>query len=237
MLFKINPSYKCIGVLIPALFLSFCYQVVLNISIFGICILLLLVSKVSVSRIIKSLFQVLIAAVGLFMTGFLFSKETGEMMIFIAGNEIVYSASVDAGLQVATRILLFAGLGMLFSLTTDGKEFVCSLEQQFGLPSRFTYGILAAFHLLPMIPREYKKTIDAFLARGKSIFPLSPAILIPFIIKSIRWSESLAIAMESKGFDSDGERTCMHVITVKWFDYLFMGSIISIVIVGIIINW
>jgi len=181
----------------------------------------------------KVLFPVFIVAAGMFMTGFLFSMDSGMTITSSMGKAIVYPASVISGLQVATRILAFAGLGMIFSFTTNMQEFIYSLEQQLHLPSRFAYGILAAFHLGPMMPYEYQKTSHAFLARGQNFFPLSPKVLVPFIIKSVRWSESLAVAMESKGFDQDGSRTCLYVMRVRWFDYAFIVISVGLTVLGI----
>jgi energy-coupling factor transporter transmembrane protein EcfT len=232
MLRLINPFYKFAGVLLPALILSFSYRIHVNTGVFVVCMLLMLFSRVSLLRMLKVLIPAGIAAAGLFMTGFLFASDSGATISSGMGQPLSYPVSVTAGLQLATRILAFAGLGMTFSFTTDMREFIYSLEQQLRLPSRFAYGVLAAFHLGPMMPYEYKKTSHAFLARGQRFFPLSPKVLVPFIIKSVRWSESLAIAMESKGFDENGRRTCLHVIRVRWFDYVFVILSVCLTVLG-----
>ena len=233
MLKRINPSFKCIAVLVPALMLSFSYKTALNLWVFFVCMILLAISRVPILKVMKMLIPVLIAAIGLFMTGYLFSKP-GEVIGSSMGKSIVYPASVESGLMIATRVLAFAGLGMAFSFTTPSKDFVYSLEQQCRMPSQFAYGVLAAFHLAPIMPHEYKKTKYAFAARGQNHFPLSPKILIPFVIKSVRWSESLSIAMESKGFDQEAKRTCLRVMQVRWFDYAFTLSSIGLTFLGML---
>lgn len=65
----------------------------------------------------------------------------------------------------------------------------------------FAYGLLAAWGILPNMMEEYKRTRAAFAARGIRVFPVSPALLKPLLVKSVRWSEELSIAMESRGFD------------------------------------
>lgn len=235
MLRTVNPSCKCVGVLIPGLILSFCYQIPLNVCVFGVCMVLLLLSRVAVARMGRVLLPTFLAAAGLFMTGFIFSSDSSRTIASSLGESIVYPASVTSGLQLATRILAFAGLGMVFSFTTNMQEFIYSLEQQFRLPSRFAYGVLAAFHLGPMMPYEYKKTAHAFLARGQSFFPLSPKVLVPIIIKSVRWSESLAVAMESKGFDQDGSRTCLRVMRVGLYDYVFIVLSVGLTALGMLL--
>jgi len=234
MIKKINPGCKFIGVFLPALILSLRFEILLNVWVFAVCIFLLLISRVSLLRMCKLLFPVTVIAASLFMTGYIFSSDTSIADVTPGmGKAMAFPASVASGLLMATRILAFVALGMLFSFTTNMKDFIYSLEQQFRLPSRFAYGVLAAFHLGPMMPYEYKKTSHAFLARGQKFFPLSPKVLVPFIIKSVRWSESLAIAMESKGFDQDGPRTCLQIMRVRWYDYAFVVMFVGLTVLGI----
>ena len=234
---RINPGCKFIGVFLPALILSLRFEILLNVCVFAVCMLLLILSRVSLLRMGKLLLPVTIIAAGLFMTGYIFSSDASAADVAPGmGRAIVFPASTASGLVMATRIFAFVGLGMLFSFTTNMKEFIYSLEQQFRLPSRFAYGILAAFHLGPMMPYEYKKTSHAFLARGQKFFPLSPNVLVPFIIKSVRWSESLAVAMESKGFDENIPRTRLQTMQVRWFDYAFVVVSVGFTILGIIVT-
>ena len=236
MLKKINPACKFTGVFLPALILSFHFNIQLNVWVFAVCMILLLFSRPSLLNVAKIMLPALVISFGLFMTGFIFSSDTSAADVAPGlGRAVVFPASVASGLVMGTRILAFVSLGMLFSFTTNMRDFIYSLEQQFRLPSRFAYGILAAFHMGPMMPHEYKKTIHAFQARGQKFFPLSPNVLVPLIIKSVRWSESLATAMESKGFDEDARRTCLKVMKLSWYDYAFITVSIVLSIMGIVL--
>ena len=82
-----------------------------------------------------------------------------------------------------------------------------SLLRQFHLPQVFAYGLLAAWGAFPHMAMEYRKTKAAFRARGIRVFPVSPALLAPLLVKSVRWSDELSIAMESKGFSARAERS------------------------------
>ncbi|MBQ8469510.1 MAG: energy-coupling factor transporter transmembrane protein EcfT, partial [Clostridia bacterium] len=50
----------------------------------------------------------------------------------------------------------------------------------------------------------------------------SPAVLKPLLVKSVRWSEALAVAMESKGFDGHGERSSYEAPTVRTVDKVML---------------
>ena len=130
-------------------------------------------------------------------------------------------AAVWNGLVLGSRVLAFAGLGLLFVLTTDRILLVRSLQQQLRLPPVFAYGLLAAWGILPNMMEEYKRTRAAFAARGIRVFPVSPALLKPLLVKSVRWSEELSIAMESRGFDGRVPRTCSQPLRLRPVDVLF----------------
>ena len=85
----------------------------------------------------------------------------------------------------------------------------------------FAYGLLAAWGILPNMMEEYKRTRAAFAARGIRVFPVSPALLKPLLVKSVRWSEELSIAMESRGFDGRAPRTCSQPLRLRPVDVLF----------------
>ena len=72
------------------------------------------------------------------------------------------SQNLYTALQLATRLLAYAGLGILFALSTEGDFFIASLLHQCHLPPKFAYGILAAFHLMPGMAREYAQVRTAF---------------------------------------------------------------------------
>ena len=161
----------------------------------------------------------LLVAVGMFSTGYHFHAGAG--MPINAAAQALTGAAVWNGLVLGSRVLAFAGLGLLFVLTTDRILLVRSLQQQLRLPPVFAYGLLAAWGILPNMMEEYKRTRAAFAARGIRVFPVSPALLKPLLVKSVRWSEELSIAMESRGFDGRVPRTCSQPLRLRPVDVLF----------------
>ena len=163
-------------------------------------------------------------------------------MKFHAGTNIGIGTSegflsdvaVENGLQLGSRVLAFAGLGLLFVTTTDIMELVRSLEQQLHFPVKFVYGLLAAFQILPNMQQEYRKTKAAFWARGVYPAAVSPRLLIPLMVKAVRWSEALAAAMESKGFDEKAQRTIYRRIPVRPVDYAFPFLTTGLLILGLL---
>jgi len=227
---SLNPSSKLIGLLVPTLILTFTHNASVNIGIFGACVLLILISRVSIRRFCFALMPVLLAAAGMFFTGYHFSAESGAP-VNIENLHITGSALFN-GLGLAGRVLAFGGLGLLFVLTTDIIKLIYSLQQQLRLPAVFAYGLLAAWGMLPEIQREYLRTRAAFRSRGIWVFVFSPRVLRPIMVKCVSWAEAISIAMESKGFNGNIPRTFFRKIPMLYIDIIFPGLTIALAILA-----
>lgn len=233
----LNPFYKAVTILVCGLLMSFRYSALLSILVFSLSVaILLLFSQVRAASAAKILIPALAAALSLFFTGLWHTGNTGASAgaaVLSSGNlnfasAIASSHSLYNALQLGARVLAFAGLGMLFALTTDGEQFVASLIHQGKLPPKFAYGVLAAFHLLPNIKKEYEDARLTYQVRGMKLSPLSLRPVFTALVNALRWSESVAMAMESKGFSGDRDRTYYAVTQVHWYDFAFgIAAVVS----------
>lgn len=214
---QLNPACKFIGILIPTLLLLFFYAPILNLVLFFVCLGVLLCSRCSKKALAVALVPVLLSALALFFTGYHFPSQS-----HLALNYHLFSnGAAWNGLQLASRTLAFSGLGLLFALTTAPTDLIRSARQQLRVPVKFAYGLLAAWSMVPNMLREYDRARAAFRARGLTPVPWSPALLRPLLVKTVRWSESLSAAMESKGFGASPERTDYYRSPVTVRDKLF----------------
>ena len=183
MLERWNPTVKAFTVLICVILLSFEYLVSLNLLVLAVCLLLLMFcSRVSLKKIGVILLPACIAAFGLFVTGLYYARggstQTMDLSSLSAMPYSVRAAlsqNLYTALQLATRLLAYAGLGILFALSTEGDFFIASLLHQCHLPPKFAYGILAAFHLMPGMAREYAQVRTAFAARSSPCWSTASA--------------------------------------------------------------
>lgn len=223
---SIDPAMKFIALLLVTLILAWKYNLLLNAAVFLACVIGILISDVSLKKLLIMLLPVLLAALGMFFTGYRFSAADGlpvNTERFHLGNSAVVN-----GLTQACRVLAYGGVGYLFALTTDRVMMVKSFQKRFHLPQIFAYGLLAAWGIFPQMMREYKRTRAAFRARGLSTFPLSPSVLKPLLVKAVRWSEALSVAMESKGFSGIAERTEYQSMPVWLNDWMFLLGTVGI---------
>lgn len=234
---KMNPTVKMFMVLISAVILGFSRSVALNLMVAGFCfICILFLTKRSRRNLPRVLVPILFIFLVMFMTGFQNGARAGSdsgYYMFTAGkaasNDPVYM-----GLKMSSRVLAYASLGMFFAFTTDNIDFIQSLMQQGHVKPKFAYGILAAFHLIPQIRQELNDAKLAYRVRGvrQSMFSLKP--FFSAMVNCMRWSETLAMAMESKGFDGDGIRSSARVLKVRPGDILFGLMVIGLVLFGCI---
>lgn len=229
---SINPSVKAFTVLSVVLLLAFQYNTCLNLFVLAACLLgLILFSKARMSSIVRIMIPAAAASAGMFFMGLYFLKGGSVMQEMGAqeGTAISYAVQTAAvrnlggALALSSRILAYAGLGSFFVLSTDPEEFVSSLIHQCRLPAKFGYGMLAAFHLVPGMQREYDNIRLAFRVRGVKIRKISGGVIFAMLVNCIRWSDNVAMAMESRGFSDGRGRTYHEVPRVKIRDILFFA--------------
>ena len=210
----LNPTVKLFAILGLALLVSFQnnfrLNLLLSVLFFGIT-----VNERSLKKSLLLFSALTLAAIGVFFTG----------LLYYQGNQGGPSsaAAIRYGLDIASRIYCFGILGSSFSVSTTINELIYSLQQQLRLPAVFAYGLLAAFQIAPIIPAEYQNIRNSMGSRGISVNPFSFKMLIPLLVKSIRWSELLATAMLSRGFDSEAKRTYANTFRVTFMDALFLS--------------
>ncbi|MEY8664622.1 MULTISPECIES: energy-coupling factor transporter transmembrane component T [Enterococcus] len=210
----LNPTVKLFAILGLALLVSFQnnfrLNLLLSVLFFGIT-----VNERSLKKSLLLFSALTLAAIGVFFTG----------LLYYQGNQGGPSsaAAIRYGLDIASRIYCFGILGSSFSVSTTINELIYSLQQQLRLPAVFAYGLLAAFQIAPIIPAEYQNIRNSMRSRGISVNPFSFKMLIPLLVKSIRWSELLATAMLSRGFDSEAKRTYANTFRVTFMDALFLS--------------
>lgn len=229
---------KMLSILLTAVLLTFNHKITWNLILFVVGMLLILfASRADKKRLVRLLLPMLIVTTALFFAGYLNSSQSANMNYAIGTKNIgalVPAGPVYTGLQLSSRVLAFIGIGLLFAMTTPSEDLIMSLMHQAHVRPKFAYGILAAFHLMPEIGEELEAARLAFRVQGISVSPLSGKPVFAALVNCIRWSENLAMAMESKGFDGDGSRTFSRRLTVRWFDIVFLLAFPVATIVGTI---
>ncbi len=235
LLERLNPTVKTATILIAVILLSFQYLVCLNGLVFLLSIgLLLTLSHARPTQVARILLPAFVAAFGMFLMGLYYTRgsevDLSDLSAVPFAVRAAASRNLHSAAQLATRLLAYAGLGTLFALSTDGQKFLYSLMHQCHLPPKFAYGILAAVHLLPNLTREYRQVKLAYRTRNATTRSLKPVLTM--LVNGIRWSEAVAMAMESKGFCGEAPRTCSITMRVRWYDWVCAAVCIGGIVLG-----
>lgn len=226
---KINPFIKVVTILVCGILMALTSSWKLNLAVLIAALLaLLLLSNCKLSSLVKTFVPVILLAGAVFVSGMSYGKSAAQ------SASIYDVASMDSALLLSTRILAYVGMGMVFALSTDQKEFIMSLMHQTHIKPKFAYGVLAAVNLIPTLRREWDEVNLAYRARKKrtGLLPIGP--LFNTLVNGIRWSENVAMAMESKGFDGDGSRTFAITTRVRAGDICFAVLCIGLMAAGMI---
>ncbi|KKK40105.1 hypothetical protein WQ57_01830 [Mesobacillus campisalis] len=247
MLTSINPTVKAFAVLIPALLLAFTFDPLTPLIYLVVPVAVtFFTGEVAFKRwiIIVSPF-LLLAASFAWMTmlhpGGAFS---GGDVLFSLWSFQVTSESFQAGISLGLRSLSFAALSQLFILTTDSTKFMLSLMQQCKLPPKLTFGILAGYRFLPTFRYELQVLRQAHRIRGggrargvKERVHQFRRYAIPLLANAIRKAERVALAMESKGFTGETDRTHYHEMTIQTRDWVFVSIFVAMFFVSVFLSY
>lgn len=168
---------------------------------------------------------------------FLFISTASSMILFGKGEITwwkwgwihVTQESFYRGIHIGFRALIYALLGLLFTLTTRPVLLFYSLMQQLRLKPSYAYSFLAGFRLLPIMLEEFETIRQARLVRGavqkNGIIPFFQRLktyALPLLSQSIRRAQRIAVAMEVKRFSNAKKRTYYYQLAFSKYDAMFV---------------
>lgn len=170
----------------------------------------------------------MLAAVAIFVglnavLTYLFSPEHGvelyghrTVLFKIAGPYVVTAEQLFYHLNVILKNACTIPIVLLFVCTTNPSEFAASLNR-IGVSYKIGYAVALALRYIPDIQREYRDISLAQQARGVEMsskkaslvkrLKAASSILIPLILSSMERIETIANAMELRGFGKNSKRT------------------------------
>lgn len=228
---RIHPVVKAAAVLLAALITAFSFSVPGLLLLIGFCFACILTVP-GRGRMLKALIPATIAAVTLGISIYRSSEASLVIQAGFSMGGLIADSAMERALAVSLRIYAYFFLGMTFALTTDNLDFVYSLMQQCRVAPRYAYGVLAAFNLIPQISRQVRQIRLACRIRGYHVSMFSPRVLFSAMVNAMRWSESLAMAMESKGFEEDGARTYSRTLRIRPADLLWAAALVLLALAG-----
>ena len=177
---------------------------------------------------------------------FVFSPQHGveiygsqTILFTIAGPYVVTAEQLFYHLNLFLKYLAAIPMLLLFVCTTNPSEFAASLNRV-GVKYSIAYSVALALRYIPDIQQEYHEISQAQQARGIEMskketivkrLKSASAILIPLILSSMDRIETIANAMELRGFGKNKKRTWYMARPFTSKDYLAMalGTVLLVV--------
>lgn len=175
--------------------------------------------------------------------GLLYPGNVNEFIVFepvpVIDQLIFYEEGLRFALLFLFRVLTLMFAILLIILTTHPKRLTTALIER-GVSSKFAYVFLAAIQLIPLIQDRAKSILDAQQARGldtkaniRQRFRSITALFIPLTISMLIATETRALALESRGFTREGDRTALFDVPDSTLDrFLRLATVPAIVIVA-----
>ena len=114
-----------------------------------------------------------------------------------------------------------------------------------GLPPEMGLALTLGFSTVGLLTKQTQKITDAQKARGYDVKPKNlvrrvqvlTALLIPIFLATLERSQDISIAILSRGFDYNiSKRTFRREFKFQKFDYVFMASVLTIILAGMLLN-
>ena len=237
----LDPRIKFVG-LIFFMSLIFAYNSFLSYGISALFLFfVLLLTKVPLKFFFKGLKALLYIIIFTSVLNLFFFP--GETIIFSFLFLTLYLEAILATLLMIARFTLLIVSSSLLSLTTTPVDLTTAIEyllkpfKLLKLPvHEISMMMTIALRFIPTLLEEAEKILKAQTARGanfggkgliaraKSFLP----ILVPLFVSAFRRADDLALAMESRCYRGDVNRTKINVLKFRKNDYLSIFFLIAL---------
>jgi energy-coupling factor transport system permease protein len=224
---------------------------------FGLGIILLIYAfsqlplKPAWNGVKRALIFILILAI---LQIFLFqTSDPGETLWIVFGFEVTEAAVMSTATLILKFIVLIALINVLVmslstsQITTALFHLLKPLEK-LGFPvNDLTMVVQVTLRYLPLIAQIAEKTAKAQASRGgdweqRGFNPIRQAkrvlpLIVPLIVTSLKRAETMALAMESRGFNAAEQRSSFYELQFTWQDSLLLTLLTSFSILIVLSRW
>lgn len=249
---RLDPRMKIVLVLLLMVSIFMCKSYLAIGLAALVTILLVFVSRINISVILKGIKPILIVV--FFTTILNLFYGTGDPVVQFGVLKITVNG-INNALFMATRIILLVVQGLMLTYTTTPTSLTDAIESLMK-PLRLikvdTHSIAMtmtiALRFIPTLIEEVDKIMSAqksrgadmesggILKRAKAIVP----VLIPLFVSSFRRADELSDAMECRCYRGGEGRTKMKIMHLVALDYAAMVGVlvyfVGIVLIRIFVN-
>ncbi|NYB52114.1 MAG: energy-coupling factor transporter transmembrane protein EcfT [Methanobacteriaceae archaeon] len=220
MVHRLDPRTK-MGLLLGVTLLSVYMENIILLLTLEILLLLLAI----ISRTFRSMIRFLL----LF---FIFGLIAVVALALITGN---FNYSLVSFSPFFARFGVMITAGLLFALTTSPNNLAQALEKM-RFPPALSFTLTITLRYIPTLAREAAAIMNALKLRGINLTAWDiirrpsyfyRGIIIPLLIRTLKLSDEIAIAAESRGFKGGEGRSSLKTLKIGANDLLFAFFIAS----------
>jgi energy-coupling factor transport system permease protein len=223
-------------------------------GIAGLLVLVFLLSKTPLRLFLRNVFLLSWLLVFTFIAHlwgqvFLSHQETTLQTFSIGGIFVTYQGVRD-GLLTIGQLVVVVGWVSILGFSASPLQIATSLEHLFrplrflGIPvHKFSIVTMLSIRFIPILFEESQHLVRAYIARGIDLNEGTPLVrlknyvllCIPVFTSMLRRVDHLTLAMESRAFRVQAERTSLYEFRMRFLDYLVLGgSIVMLVCTQVI---
>ena len=238
-----NPTAKLLANFIVVLASLMVFDPYTMVMLFGVSFFFALVTKSFNRKNLKMIIPLVCFAFGMLWMNASLARVENPEIIANLGPLTFTDKGLIVGFVLFFRILTIGVTSILFTFNTEPDALILSLIKQCRLNPGIAYGILTALRFLPSMESDLGLINAAHRIRSskqkKWYKKKNPWYrnAIPLLATNIRKAERVAVAMESRGFQTDMKRT--YYRTINWYkkDTLFVFGTVIVVISIIIFSY
>ncbi len=161
----------------------------------------------------------------------------GTIPLFRIGDMTVMQEGVLHGLGMGLRLNAMLISGIVLLSTTAIEEFA-EASNRLGVPRSLGFALALAFRWVPNLLSSIGAVIQAQRSRGLDLQSRGllgkirqyPALVVPLIGHTLRQTNLLAMALESKGFGPGSQRRVLFQSRMRSLDYCALALISGLVL-------
>ncbi|MEI4832478.1 energy-coupling factor transporter transmembrane protein EcfT [Bacillus sp. FJAT-53711] len=217
--------------------------------LFLYALIALFFAKVPIRYILSGLKPILWIFLFTFFLHIFTTKEGAVLVQF--GWFSIYEKGLQQGIYISIRFLVIILMTTLLTLTTtpieitDGMETLLHPLKRLKVPvHEIALMMSISLRFIPTLMDETSKIMKAQASRGidfaggpiKDRLKAIISLLVPLFISAFKRAEDLAIAMEARGYQSNGYRTKFRQLEWKWLDTLTLLSLCGLACILILVR-
>lgn len=234
----LDPRAKLFWLLVIFVLAVLFVHPVYTLAIFGSILLMMILSRLSLSRLLPQLRAIAVVASMAVLLWPIWIKP-GNVLLNL-GSLRITDLGLLMGVGVAFRLASLMSVGPVYLMTTSQRDFIAGLTH-LKLPYKVVFLLSTSFRFLPAVIGEITTITEAQTSRGLQLdkgtlverLRKRLPVLIPTIILSIKSSQNLAIAIESRAFGAYKDRTCLSQLRFRTGDYVFGALCLAALALGI----